>query len=219
MKTPEAVGILGGTFDPVHLAHVALARVASEKLQLAEVLWVPAGQPPHRNQPRTTPADRCAMVQAAIAAEPRFSLDTSEAEHTMPSYTVHTLARLRQQFGLARPLVLLMGADAFRSLPSWHRWQDIFTFVHVGVATRPGYPLDDFAAPLAAEFAARCRPANADFSHLPAGTIVPFELVAGTVSATEVRHMLATGTPPERLRELLPVPVLDYIRQHHLYGT
>jgi nicotinate-nucleotide adenylyltransferase len=213
-----AVGILGGTFDPAHLAHLALARIACEKLRLAQVLWIPAGQPPHRDQPQTAPADRCAMVRAAIAAEARFVLDASEAECAQPSFTVLTLERLRRQYGPSRPLVLLMGADAFRGLPNWYRWRDIFDLAHIGVATRPGYPLADFAEPLASEYAAR-RVAGADFFNAPNGSIATFELVAGTVSATEVRTLLAAGAPPERLRALLPVPVLDYIRQHNLYGT
>ena len=224
MKMPEAspatatgaVGILGGTFDPTHNAHLALARVACEKLNLAQVLWIPAGQPPHRTPPRATAADRLAMVQAAIAGEPRFILDASEVASTAASYTVHTLTRLRDHYSPAQPLVLLMGADAFRGFTTWHRWQEIFGLAHIAVATRPGFPLEDFAPPLAAEFAARCRPASADFSSA-AGQIVPFELVAGTVSATEVRDLIAADAPREQLGTLLPAPVLDYIHQHSLY--
>jgi nicotinate-nucleotide adenylyltransferase len=219
MPDKGAVGILGGTFDPVHLAHLALARTALERLSLATVLWIPAGQPPHRDQPRTPAADRLAMVRAAIAGEPRFVLDASEVESDAPSYTVHTLERLRREYGASRPLVLLMGADAFRGLPGWHRWTEIFKLAHIAVATRPGFPFDELAAPLAEAFAARRRPASADFSSAPAGNIVTFELVAGTVSATEARGLVAAGAPDEKLRELLPAPVLDYIRQHHLYYT
>ncbi len=222
MKTPEPggqfgpLGILGGTFDPVHLAHLALAHAALDRLGLAQVRWIPAGQPPHRAAPRVVAADRLAMVRAAIAAEPRFVLDASEAESAAPSYTVHTLERLRRELGPARPLVLLMGADAFRGLPGWHRWEEIFDLAHIAVATRPGFPLDDLPAPLVERFA-RCRHAEADFHQAPAGIIHVFELVAGTVSATEARTLIAAGAPDAKLRELLPAPVLDYIHQHHLY--
>ena len=218
MKTPEAfpLGILGGTFDPVHRAHRALAQAALERLGLPQVLWIPAGQPPHRGTPQASAADRLAMTRAAIADEPRFVLDDSEVASHAPSYTVHTLERLRRLIGHDPPLVLLMGADAFRGLPTWYRWQEIFDLAHLAVATRPGFPLDDFAAPLAREFAAR-RLASADFTHAPAGGIHPFELVAGTVSATEVRGLVAGGAPDAPLRALLPEPVLDYIRQHSLY--
>jgi nicotinate-nucleotide adenylyltransferase len=155
------------------------------------------------------------MVAAAIADEPHFVLDPSEVASTAASYTVHTLLRLRERFGPAQPLVLLMGADAFLGLPGWHRWTEIFELAHIAVATRPGFPLDAPAPPLADELIRR-RLASADFS-APAGSIVSFELVAGTVSATEVRALVAAGAPREKLLELLPAPVLDYIHQHSLY--
>lgn len=213
----DAFGIMGGTFDPIHLAHLALARTALDRLGLAEVRWIPAGRPWHRDAPAASPADRVAMVQAAIAGEPRFVLDASEAEAGAPGYTVDTLARLRRELGPERPLVLLMGADAFRGLAGWQRWRELLDLAHIAVATRPGFPLDEVPAPLAAEFAARRRPAGADFSR-PAGGILSFELVAGTVSATEARTLLAAGAADEQLRELLPASVLDYIRRHHLYS-
>jgi nicotinate-nucleotide adenylyltransferase len=229
---PEAashpIGILGGTFDPVHNAHLALAHAALDRLGLGAVLWIPAGQPPHRSTPRAAATDRLAMVQAAIADEPRFLLDASEVGSQATSYTVHTLARLRQQQGPARPLVLLMGADAFLGLPGWHRWREIFDLAHIAVATRPGFPLNDFTAPLLEEFASRrlhiggdpahCRLASADFSIAPAGNIATFELVAGTVSATAVRGLIAAHAPDAALVPLLPPAVLDYIHQHSLYG-
>jgi nicotinate-nucleotide adenylyltransferase len=212
----DAVGIMGGTFDPVHLAHLALARAALDRLGLGQVLWIPAGRPPHRDPPRAAPADRLAMVRAAIAGEPRFALDDSETHGDAPSFTVRTLERLRRQLGHEQPLVLLMGADAFRGLATWYRWQEIFSLAHIAVATRPGFPVEDFAPPLAAEFAAR-RLAGADFAGRPAGGIHTFELVAGTVSATEARALIAAGASDARLLELLPAPVLDYIRRNDLY--
>jgi nicotinate-nucleotide adenylyltransferase len=219
MPDPGApLGILGGTFDPVHLAHLALARAALERLGIARVRWIPAGQPPHRAAPHASTADRLAMVRAAIADEPRFALDDSEAIGSAPSYTVHTLERLRREYGASRPLVLLMGADAFRGLSGWHRWTEIFKLAHFAVATRPGFPLEALDAPLAELFWSR-RLASADFSSRPAGGIHVFELVAGTVSATEVRDLVAAGAPAEKLRTLLSAPVLDYIYQHQLYRT
>lgn len=216
---PEAapLGILGGTFDPVHFAHLALAHTACKQLGLTAVRWIPAGHPPHRTAPQAAPEHRLAMAQLAIAADPRFVLDAGEVASTAASYTVHTLLRLRDELGPHRPLILLMGADALRGLAGWHRWRELFDLAHLGVATRPGFALDDLAPPLAEEFARRRR-SDSDFS-TPCGYIVPFELVAGTVSATEARTLLATGAPRERLLELLPAPVLDYICQHRLYSN
>ena len=218
------MGILGGTFDPVHTAHVALARTAADQLGLDQVVWIPAGNPPHRAAPRAAPDHRLAMTRLAIADEPRFVLDASEANSTAASYTVHTLERLRSIHGDRQPLVLLMGADALRGLASWHRWRDLLSLAHIGVATRPGFPLDDLPLPVAELFAAShtpceaCHPANVDFS-LAAGTIVPFALSAGTVSATEVRTLMAQGAPRTAFDGLLPPAVLDYILSHSLYSA
>jgi nicotinate-nucleotide adenylyltransferase len=216
MTVTEPIGILGGTFDPVHNAHVALARVAAERLGLARVIWIPAGQPPHRAPPQAAPHHRLAMTQLAAASDPRFCVDDSEVASTAASYTVHTLERLRAQHGPKTPLVLLMGADALAGLASWHRWRELTSLAHIGVATRPGFPFETLAGPVADLFAKQ-RATGVDFSGWPAGNIVPFELVAGTVSATEARDLLAVGAPREKLLELLPAPVLDYIVQHSLY--
>ncbi|WP_284155369.1 nicotinate-nucleotide adenylyltransferase [Sulfuricystis multivorans] len=212
----DAVGIMGGTFDPVHRAHLALGLAALDRLGLVKVRWIPAGHPPHRAPPRASVEDRLAMVRLAIAGEPRYQLDDSEAKSALPSYTVNTLERLRRHYGSDRPLVLLMGADAFYGLPKWHRWEDILRLAHIAVATRPGFPLTGLSGQLADLFG-RCRLSSADFSHAPAGGIHAFELIAGTVSATEVRRLIAAGASDARLLELLPPAVLDYIRRHHLY--
>ena len=216
-RATGAIGILGGTFDPVHNAHLALAHRAAALLGLERVLWIPAGQPPHRPAPRATPAHRLAMSRLATAADPRFVVDDSEVASTAASYTVHTLERLRREFGPDRPLVLLMGADALRGLAGWYRWRELLDLAHIAVATRPGFPFDTLGSPVAEEFAAR-RTADADFLR-PAGAIVPFELVAGTVSATEARQLLSAHAPRARLLELLPAPVLDYIQANHLYSA
>lgn len=211
-----AVGILGGTFDPIHLAHLALARTAADRLGLQRVIWIPAGQPPHRAAPLAPPRHRLAMTQLAVADDARFSVDASEVANMAASYTVHTLTRLRSELGPAQPLVLLTGADAFLGLPGWYHWREIFDLAHVAVATRPGFPLAHIDTPLGDVFAAR-RGNVCDLGATPAGRITTFELVAGTVSATEARQLLAAGAPRARLLELLPAPVLDYIRQHSLY--
>lgn len=212
---PEAaIGILGGTFDPVHSAHLALAETARQRFALDRVLWIPAGQPRHRATPLAPAADRLAMVGIAIAGRPEFELDASEARSDAPSYTVPTLLRLRKRFGASRPLVLLVGADAFLGLPSWHRWREIFGLAHLAVATRPGYALD--AAAMAPELAEEFLQRQHGSLAAPAGAVSPFPLVAGTVSGTETRAMIKAGRDPG---DWLPPGILDYIRTHHLYGS
>lgn len=212
----DALGILGGTFDPVHNAHLRLAEEAVRQLQLGGVLWIPAGSPRHRAQPAAGADHRLAMVHIATAGHTGYLVDDAEVFSEEPSYTVPTLERLRGIQGETRPLVLLMGADAFLGLSTWYRWRELFRLAHIGVASRPTFDLAPgrLTPELADEFRRRHKSQATALATTPAGTIVTFGLEAGTVSSTEVRARLRQGAPVDKL---LPVPVLDYIRQHHLY--
>jgi nicotinate-nucleotide adenylyltransferase len=191
--------------------------VACGALALAGVLWVPSGQPGHRPAPQAAAADRLAMLRLAIAGHPEFRLDDGDVMATAPTYTVPTLERLRRELGGERPLVLLLGADAFLGLPRWQRWRELFALAHVAVATRPGHELSAAAlpAPLAAEFAARQTAERAALGAVPAGAILTFAIAALEISATAIRAQLACGESP---RYLLPDAVLDYICRHRLYA-
>lgn len=214
-RLPEALGLFGGTFDPVHLGHLRLAEEALEALGLAELRWLPAGQPPHRDTPAVSARQRLDMVRIATADNPRFSVDPAEVEAARASYTVLTLERLRAEIGPTRPLVLLLGADAFAGLPGWHRWQDIFGLAHVAVSQRPGSPLDSHQLPpaLAAELAGR-RGDAATLGQVPAGQITCFTMTQMAISATAIRQALGDS---RSVRYLLPDGVVDYINRHHLY--
>lgn len=223
MSRPGPLGILGGTFDPVHRAHLHLARAALGQLRLAAVTWVPAGQPSHRHPPHAAAEHRLAMVRLAVADEPRFTVDTGDVDSGAPSYTVPTLERLRRRYGDARPLVLLVGADAFLGLPSWHRWQEIFRLAHVAVAARPGAEIAAaaLAPPLADIYRARSSDRFSALASAPAGSIVGFEIVPvepPDLSATMVREHLRSGSTAG-LADLLPPGVLDYILRNHLYSA
>jgi nicotinate-nucleotide adenylyltransferase len=211
------LGILGGTFDPIHTAHLRLAEEATRQLHLGGMLWIPAGQPRHRTAPLAAPEHRLAMVRAAVAAHPEYRIDDSEVRSDAPSYTVPTLERLRRELGEERSLVLLMGADAFLGLEGWHRWRELFRLAHIGVASRPGFTLAAEAMPaaLADEFRRRQRSQFTALASAPAGAVFSFPLSAGTVSSTEVRTRLQQGAAVDAL---LPAPVLDYIRRHRLYS-
>jgi len=211
------VGVLGGTFDPVHFGHLRLAEEAREQLGLAGVRWIPAGQPPHRGTPRSAPHHRLEMVRLAIAGNSAFTLDASEALSAAPSYSVPTLTRLRESLGPRQPLLLLLGADAFLGLDTWHRWQELFALAHIGVATRPGSPLETARLPaaLAAEFAQRRCTSPHALREAANGCILPFSITALDISATQLRKTLAAGGSA---RYLLPAPVLDYIDEYKLYS-
>jgi nicotinate-nucleotide adenylyltransferase len=209
------LGIFGGTFDPVHFGHLRLAEEACGRLGLGQVLWLPAGQPPLRELPQTPAADRVAMVRLAIANNPQFALDSTEADAPEPSYTVTSLRRLRAVHDRQRPLVLLLGADAFARLDGWHCWRELFELAHIAVATRPGHRQKVGAGETAldAEFRHR-QGAPANLTTAPAGRIVPFQIQALDISATALRRYLAAG---ESSRYLAPDAVLDYIHLHQLY--
>ena len=211
---PAAIGILGGTFDPVHKAHVALAHAAMAGLGLAGVRWIPSGRPGHREQPATPVEHRLAMLRLALAAEPRFTLDEADARSAGPTYTVNTLARLRLELGQQVPLVFIIGADQLVALDSWRDWRRLFDATHFAVAERPGYPIararlsDALAAELAARSAGSIGPG-------PAGGIVRFAMPPSDISATAIRAAFARRQEPG---DCLPGAVLAYIQTHHLYS-
>lgn len=210
------LGIFGGTFDPVHFGHLRLAEEAIAHLGLGEVRWIPAGNPPHRGVPQVTAGQRLEMVLRSTADNPRFSVDAAEVEAAAPSYTVHTLERLRRELGDQRPLVLLVGADAFAGLASWHRWRELFALAHIAVSHRPGFPVEAASLPaeLADEFAARRLADVAALKQAPAGGIATFAMTQLAISATQIRKLLANGLSA---RYLLPDAVLDYIQINTLY--
>jgi nicotinate-nucleotide adenylyltransferase len=211
----HAIGVMGGTFDPIHLGHLRLAEEMAEALDLDQVRFIPAGQPPHRDMPRTSASHRLEMVRRAVAGNPRFTVDAREVEKPAPSYTVDTLTALRAELGPDRPLWLLLGADAFAGLPAWHRWSQLFALAHIVVATRPDADAarpDALAAALQQELSHRQVPAGSATG--PAGAVVFQNMTALDISATRIRAILARQGS---VRYLLPDAVLDYIHQHQLY--
>jgi len=213
---PGSLGVFGGTFDPIHFAHLAVAQEAAETLGLERVLFVPAGQPPHKpDRVITSGADRLAMVELAIADNDRFATDRLELDRAGPSYTVDTLETL-----LARPaaanspaanspaanspaLTLILSSEAFRGLPTWHRPRRILELACLAVAPREGYP------PVAAEFMDREFP---DFRD----RVTYLDGPRMRLSASELRLRAAAG---RTLRYLVPDAVAAYIDDHALYRT
>lgn len=199
----KPLAIFGGTFDPVHLGHLSVAWEASELLD-ADVHLLPASVPPHRPPPIASAQQRVAMLRAALQGQSRLALDTRELKREGPSYTIDTLLELRAEQG-DRPLVLLIGADAFAGLPGWHRWHELFDLAHIGVLSRPGVEVvlpDELQREIAnrrVDGAVACR-------HASAGKLIQLEVTPLEISATRIRELLASGREP---RYLLPAGLFD----------
>lgn len=212
------LGLLGGTFDPIHHGHLRLAEELYEALTLDELRLLPAGTPPHRPAPAATAAHRLAMIERAVADNPRLGIETHEIETPGAGYMVDTLAALRDRLGDQRPLVLLLGADAFAGLAGWHDWRRLFELAHLAVALRPGHGGDDWETRLpsaVAEVLAARRVTNPGaLRQTPAGTIYCHAITQLDISASHIRELLRRG---RSVRYLLPSPVIDYITERRLY--
>jgi nicotinate-nucleotide adenylyltransferase len=206
------IGILGGTFDPIHHGHLRPALEIHERLGLDELRLVPAHVPPHRPLPGTTAEHRLAMARCAIEGLPGFRVDRRELDRDGPSFSVDTLFALRAEVGPHRPLLMLVGLDAFAELHTWHRWREIPRLAHVVVAGRPGS-----AAPAAGTGyldAADVVDSPERLRARPCGHVLFEAVTALDISATVIRALLRAGRSP---RFLLPDTVLDYILENNLY--
>jgi len=182
-----AIGILGGTFDPVHNAHLAWARAALEHLRLDRVLFIPTGTTRYRSPAVASGNDRAAMLRLAVAGEPRFRLDTRELQPEASGYTVDTLKALRTELGDAE-LYLLIGADQYEKLASWHRPEEVKRLAKIAVFSRPGFQ--------------------------PKGEAQLIPLEPMPISASEIRARVRRG---ESADGLVPPAVANYIAGHRLY--
>lgn len=211
----QPIGIFGGTFDPIHFGHLRLAEEMAEAMGLSQVLFIPAGQPPHRGVPRIAATHRLEMVRRAIAGNPRFAVDAREVQRSGPSFTVDTLTTLRAELGNEQPLWLLLGADAFLGLPNWHEWRRLFDLANIAVAARPGaWLMQSDALPDALKQAISQRQVADAPAAGPAGSVWLRQMTPLDISATAIRDTLARQGS---VRYLLPDAVLDYINEHQLY--
>ena len=213
-----ARGVFGGTFDPVHYGHLHAAVDVRDALDLGELRLVPARDPPHRDTPSATAEQRLAMLKLALVEFPQLALDARELTRIGKSYTVDTLRELRGERP-DRPLVLVLGVDAFAGLPQWHRWREIPDLAHIAVVTRPGTRIDDaLQGPLAELWQNRFREDRAELETAAAGAIFSVSVAPHPISATAIRAALAQGRSGiAQVRGLLPAAVLTYIDHHQLY--
>jgi len=200
------IGILGGTFDPIHNGHLHLANQVVSRLDLAQVQLMPCALPVHRDQPHATAQQRCAMIELVLADYPKLELNTLEIDRDGPSYMIDSLHQIRSP-GDATP-ALLLGSDAFNGFASWKQPERILELAHLVVCLRPGVEVDSALFPEQRVDSARQLSAQ-----LP-GSILLLEVDAVDCSSSAVRSTLAEGDIP---RQWLHPAVVDYIQNHHLY--
>lgn len=213
MGPARAVGLFGGTFNPVHIGHLRTALEIRELLGLDEMRLLPCALPPHRDEPHVSARHRANMVSLAIADEPGLVLDERELRRAGPSWTVETLHEVREELGPEAQLSFCVGMDSLVSLANWHRWRELTDSAHLVVAARPGWhlPVEGEVAEWFAERRADSPEGLAGRSH---GGVLIAELTLLPVAATDLRSRLAEG---HSVRYLTPDSVLDYIRKHRLY--
>jgi len=206
----------GGTFDPVHNGHVAIACAARNACDV-DVRMLPAADPPHRAPPGAGAADRAAMVALAIAGIPRLVLDLRELERAGRSWTFDTLRALRAELGADVPIAWLVGADSLLGLPTWKAWRELFALAHFIVADRSGSLLDDGLAPALDEALAGRWTSDPDsLRDSPSGLVLRLHQPLQAHSATDLRSRIADGLP---WRDLVAPAVADYIDERGLYGV
>ncbi len=187
------LAIFGGTFDPIHSAHLTVAREAARAYSLDRVLFIPAATPPHKRRPECASyEDRYRMVELACAGEPLFQPSRLE-QGSEKSYSIHTIERVREQLGPGDELFFIIGSDAFAEFRTWHRWEDVARAVEFIVAGRPGHGYDT----------------------PPGARVHRLDSVALAVSSSEIRRRLARGEEPAEV----PAPVMAYIREKRLYRS
>jgi nicotinate-nucleotide adenylyltransferase len=212
----KLIGILGGTFNPIHYGHLRMAQELADALNFSEVRFIPSANPPHKTAPEVSAAHRAEMVRLAISDNPLFTLDTRELERTGASYTIDTLISLQEELGKNIGLCLMMGNDAFIKFNTWARWQELLDYCHIilvqrpNLADQPKLP-EELTALLHDHYTENVDDLTSNttgYIHMQA--ITPLE-----ISATKIRESYKNGMSS---RYLMPDKVIEYISSHRLYG-
>jgi len=210
------IGILGGTFDPIHLGHLHIASQVMARLGLQQLQFMPCAQPVHRDGPHASAAQRCSMIELAIDDQPEFVLNTLEVERSGPSYSIDSLREIWRQNRRRedtqrqdrQSLVLILGADAFNGFANWKSPGEILELAHLVVCGRPGFEIDSTI------FGDHRVKASGELDRSDAGGILALTVDAIDCSSSRVRTALEMGKTP---RQYLTTKVADYIDEHHLY--
>ncbi len=214
-QNPCATGLLGGTFDPVHIGHTTLAKAALAALSLDRVLFIPA-KSPWQKHPVTSAQNREAMLRLALTGESHLAIDTCEMGRSGETYTIDTLHEIREREGKETSLTLILGADQWENLPTWKHWREFLTLVNIAVSTRDGKTAK--APSEVSLWAKHCIVAAGDLKNHSCGAMSFFQTPPVQASSTKIRNILQSGnqSAPE-LRSWLQKNVLDYILEHNLY--
>ncbi|HET97463.1 MAG TPA: nicotinate (nicotinamide) nucleotide adenylyltransferase [Desulfurivibrio alkaliphilus] len=219
------IGILGGTFDPVHNGHLVLAAAARDGFALDLVVFIPAAQPPHKlGEPVSSFAHRAAMLELALTGRPAMVVSRMEQQRLGPSFSIDTLRELRRNLPAACPLFFIIGSDAFAEITTWKNYQELFRYADFLVAERPDLApgrlagllndLPGFLPPAAGSPSHSSPPDLRPWRHRQGGLIYPCPVDAVPVSATNIRSRVRRG---ESVADSVPAPVAAYIRQNRLY--
>ena len=209
------IGLLGGTFNPIHFGHLRMAQELADALSLDEVRFIPSANPPHKAVPKVSAKQRAEMVRMAIADNPLFKLDTRELERIGASYTIDTLVSLREELGASVALCLIMGSDAFVHLNTWARWQELLNYCHIILVQRPNTAQQPkLAGELATLLEENYTENIADLSQKPAGYIHMQAITPQDISSTDIRKALKNKLSA---RYLVPEKLIDYLFKYKLY--
>lgn len=213
-----AIGLFGGTFDPVHFGHLRLATEVAETFRLDKVIFLPAGLPYHRGRgAHASGEERLTMLKLATQRDARFDVDDRELKRQGPTYTFDTLSEIRKERGADVPMVFLLGSDAFAKIDTWHRWTELFDLAHFVVAVRAGDPEWESKGPgvFPRDAWPRMTLNPRELAGTPAGKVMTYVMTPIAISSTAIREIAGDGGS---IRYLTPDPVVEYIRNHHLYS-
>lgn len=217
------IGILGGTFDPIHEGHLTLARRFAELLQLTQLVLLPAGQPWQKSN--ISDARHRLMMTRLAAKELKLAntavcVATDEIERSGPTYTIDTVSAWRKRIGPQASLTLLMGNDQLRQLNTWHNWRNLFDYAHLGIALRPGFTLTSASPEIAAEIKMRASTAM-ELQTQPQGLILLDTMLTPDISSTHIRQMTAHRHQQNQMQSQtiynVPQSVRRYMRRYRLY--
>lgn len=208
----QAIGFLGGTFDPIHFGHLRPALEISEALSLRQLFIMPNHIAPHKSASHASAKQRCEMVRLAIQQQPRMAIDTRELNRAAPSYTIDTLKELKALYPTT-PICFIMGMDSLMGFDTWFQWQEILNYCHLIISQRPQWDGQFNSAVQAV--VKRCKTSNRhDLHNLQSGKIYFQNTSQFDISSTEIRQLLRKNIS---INYLLPEAVNDYIKKHQLY--